>query len=264
MLGVCYGIWKYKSFVLSSVRNDVINRFARSKLGGFWSLLNPLAQVLIYALILSNVLGAKLPGVENQYAYAIYLCAGLSAWSLFSDIINRSLTIFIEQGNLMKKVNFPRSTLPAIVVGSCFFNSIMLLVSMIGVIIVLGHPLTTAIFWLIPLTFLTMSLAIGLGLVLGIINVFIRDIGYIMPIIMQMWFWFTPIVYPDTIIPDAYRSLLKINPMYPLIQSYQQVLVYGVAPPVKSLIFLSILALIFLSIGLFLFRRADAEIVDVI
>src|SRR3989338_3508055 len=104
MLGTFRGIWEYRHFILSSIRNDVINRFARSKLGSLWSLFNPLAQVLIYALILSNVIGAKLPGVENQYAYSIYLMAGLLVWNLFSEVISRCLNLFIEQGNLMKKV----------------------------------------------------------------------------------------------------------------------------------------------------------------
>ena len=155
MLGACYGIWKYKNFILSSIHNDVINRFSRSKVGGLWSLLNPLAQVTIFALILSHILGAKLPGVDSQYAYSVYLCAGMLFWSLFSEIISRSLNLFIEQGNLMKKVNFPRATLPAIVGGSCLFNNIMLLLSIIGVIIILGHPINFAVLWLIPLIFLT-------------------------------------------------------------------------------------------------------------
>jgi lipopolysaccharide transport system permease protein len=264
VLGVCYGIWKYKNFVWSSIHNDVINRFARSKFGGFWSLLNPLAQVIIYSLILSQVLGTKLPGVYNHFSYSVYLCAGTLAWSLFSEIINRSMNLFIEQGNLMKKVNFPRSTLPAIVVGSCLFNNMMLLMSIIGVMLILGHPITLAILWLIPLTVLTIIVAIGLGLILGIINIFIRDVGYVMPIILQIWFWFTPIVYPETILPESYRPLLNLNPLYPLIKAYQQVLVYGNTFQFEKLIVLSIVGIMLIASALLLFKRASAEIVDVL
>jgi lipopolysaccharide transport system permease protein len=249
---------------MSSIHNDVVNRFSRSKLGGFWSLLNPLAQVLIYSLILSNVLGAKLPGVDRQFAYSIYLCGGMLVWSLFNEIVMRSLTLFIENGNLMKKVNFPRSTLPAIAIGSCLFSNLMLLLCIIGVIIVLGHPLTLATLWLIPLTLLTMTFAIGLGLMLGILNVFIRDVGYVMPIILQIWFWFTPVVYPETILPKSYIPLFKLNPLYPLVKAYQQILVYGSMPELSSLTGISILSFLFILTGFFLFRRANAEIVDVL
>lgn len=112
MSSMLRSLWQYRHFVLSSIRNEPKSRFARSKLGGMWVIINPLSQVLIYALILSNVLAAKIPGIENKYSYAIYLMAGLLTWSLFSEIINRYFNLFIEQGNLMKKMSFPRITLP--------------------------------------------------------------------------------------------------------------------------------------------------------
>src|SRR5690606_35077483 len=121
--GMLQSLWRYRHFVLSSIRNELVTRFARSKLGGLWMVISPLAQVAIYALILSNLLAARLPGIENKYAYAIYLMAGLLAWTLFSDIITRCLTLFVDQGNLLKKMSFPRITLPAIAVGSSLLNN---------------------------------------------------------------------------------------------------------------------------------------------
>ena len=119
MFGMLRGLWEYRSFVVSSIKNEFIARFARSRLGGLWMIIHPLAQVAIYALILSNVLAAKLPGIDNKYAYALYLMAGMLAWNLFSEIVSRCLTIFIENGNLMKKMRFPRIALPVNVVGRC-------------------------------------------------------------------------------------------------------------------------------------------------
>jgi len=258
------GLWQYRHFVLSSIRNEMVSRFARSKLGGLWMIINPLSQVIIYALILSNVLAAKLPGIDNQYAYAIYLMAGLLAWTLFSEIVGRCLNLFIEQGNLMKKVSFPRITLPSIVVGSCLLNNIFLFVSMLGIFALLGHQFTVVMFWLIPVTFIVMLLAIGTGLILGVINVFLRDIGQVTPIILQMLFWFTPIVYPVTIIPEAYQHWLNLNPVYPLTNAYQQVLVYGNSPQWESLINITVITLLLLGLSLFLFRRASAEMADVL
>jgi len=262
MSGMLRSLWNYRHFVLSSIRNELISRFARSKLGGLWVIINPLSQVLIYALILSNVLAAKLPGIESQYAYAIYLMAGLLAWTLFSEIISRCLNLFIAQGNLMKKMSFPRITLPVIVIGSSLLNSILLFISILGIFILLGHQFSMAMIWLIPLTFVVVSLSMGVGLILGVMNVFLRDIGQAIPIVLQMLFWFTPIVYPATIIPEAYRHWLNLNPLYPLVDAYQQILVYGNNPQWEGVLTIAVIGFLLTVVSLFMFRRASAEMVD--
>ena len=257
-------LWHYRHFVLSSIRNDLVSRFARSKLGGLWIIINPLSQVLIYALILSNILAAKLPGIDNKYAYAIYLMSGLLAWTLFTEIISRCLTLFIEQGNLIKKMSFPRITLPTIVVGSCALNNILLFTSMLGIFAILGHQFSLVMLWLLPLTLLVILLALGIGLILGVMNVFLRDIGQAFPIFLQVWFWFTPIVYPINIIPESYRHLMQLNPMYPIVDAYHQILVYNQAPQLQSITIITVIACVLALIGLLLFRRANAEMVDVL
>jgi len=264
MVGLFRGLWLYRYFVLSSIRNEMISRFSRSKFGGLWMIINPLSQVAIYALILSNVLAAKLPGIESQYAYSIYLMAGLLAWNLFNEIITRCLGLFIEQGNLMKKMSFPRITLPSIVVGSCLLNNALLFIAMLGVFALLGHTFSLAMLWLIPLTIVVVMFAIGLGLVLGVMNVFLRDIGLVVPIVLQVWFWFTPIVYPISIIPEKYHYLLHLNPMYSIVNAYQQILVYNIAPSLGGVVTIVVVALFFVLVSLFLFRRASAEMVDVL
>jgi len=255
-------LYKYRNFIIQSVRNDLISRFSRSKLGGLWAILNPLSQVLIYALILSNVLAAKLPGVDSQYAYAIYLIAGLLGWTLFNEIVGRCLNIFIEHGNLIKKMSFPRAALPAIAVGSCLINNLFLFISMLGIFALLGHQFNVAMLWLIPLILIVVVFSLGIGLILGVMNVFLRDIGQVTPIILQMLFWFTPIVYPITIIPEAYRHWLNLNPMYPIIDAYQQILVYGNSPQWGGVLIILAVGIILSIVGLFMFRRSSAEMVD--
>lgn len=264
MLGMLTGLWKYRSFILSSVRNELVARFSRSTLGGLWVILQPLAQVAIYALVLSAVLSTKLPGIDNQFAYAIYLTAGMLAWSLFSEIITRCLTLFIDNGNLMKKMMFPRVTLPAVVVGSSLINNVMLFVAIIGVFAMLGHMPTIQLIWLPVITLVAVALAMGLGLILGVLNVFIRDTAQVVPIILQVGFWFTPIVYPISIIPETYRSWLSYNPMYPIVKGYQDILVYNVAPDIAGIAWIAAFSFVLLGLGLMLFRRASAEMVDVL
>lgn len=225
-------------------------------------IIHPLTQVAIYTLILSNVLAAKLPGIDNKYAYAVYLMAGTLAWSLFSEIIGRCLNLFIEQGNLLKKMRFPRIALPAIVVGSCVLNYAFLFIAMLGVFALLGHMPGLALFWLLPLTLTVIGLGVGLGLVLGVLNVFVRDIGQVIPILLQIWFWFTPIVYPANALPKELRELIIYNPMFAIVTAYHDVLVYNTAPHAEQIAVIAIFAFFMLILGLFVFRRAAPEMVD--
>ena len=255
-------LWLYRGFIQSSIRNELINRFANSKLGGLWLIVNPLTQVAIYTLILSNVLAAKLPGIDNKYSYAIYLMAGLLAWTLFSEIVGKCLNLFIEHGNLMKKMHFPRVTLPAIVVGFNLFNNLLLFLCMFVIFLILGHHFGPAIFWLLPLTIFLAIFSLGLGLIFGILNVFIRDLAQVVPILLQMLFWFTPIVYPLSITPEDFRYLFNANPVYHFVGAYQDVIVYGRGPQLESVALIGTLSLLISGFSLFLFRRAKEEMVD--
>jgi lipopolysaccharide transport system permease protein len=262
MFGMLRGLWEYRGFIVSSIKNEFITRFARSRLGGLWMIVHPLAQVAIYALILSNVLAAKLPGIDNAYGYPLYLMAGSLAWNLFAEIINRYLNLFIENGNLMKKMSFPRITLPVIVVGSALLNNILLFLALLVVFASLGQPPNMQMLWLIPLTLSVVALGVGLGLILGVLNVFIRDIGQVVPILMQVWFWFTPIVYPVSIIPEYLRGTMELNPMFPIVSAYHTILVYGQRPHLGEVAVIVSVSLVLMAIGLFMFRRAAPEMVD--
>jgi lipopolysaccharide transport system permease protein len=255
--------WHYRYFILSSIRNDLRIRFVRSKLGGLWIIIHPLAQVLIFALILSQVLAAKLPGIDNQYAYPLYLMAGMLGWSLFLDTINRCLTLFVDSGNLLKKMAFPRICLPFIACGATLVNNLLLLAAMFVVFTVLGHHPEQHAIWLPVLIGLTLLLAAGIGLILGVLNVFIRDVGQVVPIVLQILFWFTPIVYSIAILPEHFQRVVKLSPLYPLITSYQNVLVFA-QPPLAEVAWLFALALVTLTAALFVFRRANPEMVDVL
>ena len=262
MLTYLRSLWAYRSFILSSIRNEFVARFARSRLGGLWMIIHPLAQVAIFALVLSNVLAAKLPGIDDRYAYALYLTAGIAAWSLFAEIVGRCLTLFIDSGNLMKKMRFPRIALPAIVTGSCLLNNLLMLLSVLLVFALLGHIPGIEALWLLPLLITTVSLALGVGLIMGVIQVFVRDVGQVVPIFLQMMFWFTPIVYPIEIVPDALRSVIEYNPMVPVVRAYQDVLVFGNSPALQPVAVLCVVALALLLLSLFMFRRAAPEMVD--
>jgi lipopolysaccharide transport system permease protein len=255
-------IWRYRFFVLSSIKTEFRIKFVRSSLGGLWMILHPLSQVLIFAFVLSAVMSAKLPGIDNRYAYAIYLMAGTLGWSLFAEIVNRCLTLFIENANILKKLVFPKIALPLIVTGSALINNSLLFVAILLIFGVLGHLPGMALLWLPVLMLITIALALGLGLILGVLNVFMRDIGQLVPVCMQFLFWFTPIVYMVNIIPEQYRKWLALNPLFPVITGYQNVLLYNKEPDLAGLGVIALIALVLLAFALLLFRKASPEMVD--
>lgn len=262
MKGFLLAAWRYRFFIVSSIKTELHSKFVRSALGGLWMILNPLSQVLIFAFVLSAVLSAKLPGITNQYAYAIYLMAGTLGWSLFAEIVNRCLTLFIDNGNILKKLVFPRIALPLIVTGSALVNNVLLFVAILAIFGVLGHLPSMALIWLPVLMVINIALALGLGLGLGVLNVFMRDIGQIVPVLMQFLYWFTPIVYMANIIPEQYQEWLAFNPMIPIINGYQNILLYNKEPDWTGLGGITIIALSLLAFSLLLFRKASPEMVD--
>ncbi len=257
-------LWRYRFFIASSVRNDLRARVARSHLGAAWMVLQPLAQVAIFSLVLSEVLAARLPGTTSKHAYAIYLMSGSLAWSLFSEITSRCLSIFVDNASLLKKIVFPRICLPLIVVGSALVNSLLLFIAMMAIFLLMGHLPTVELLWLLPLVAVTVAFALGLGLLLGVLNVFVRDIGQVMVIVLQLWFWLTPIVYMPSIVPGQFQSWLAFNPMLPIVQAYQQVILYQQAPIGHGVFWVAGLALLLLGAALLLFRRAAPDMVDVL
>lgn len=255
--------WQWRFFIISSIHNDLRTRFSRSVLGGLWMLVNPLAMVLMYTLILSAVLSAKLEGIESRFAYAIYLLSGMLGWTLFMDIVQRSMGVFVEYANQLKKINFPKVTLPFIVAGSSLVSYVSLMAVTLIAFVLLGH-VSLLWLWLPFLTLLTLMLALGLGMLLGVINVFVRDLGPLMNIVLQLLFWFTPIVYPAHVVPDSLQLLQKMNPVYHVVDSYHAILAYNHSPSTLSLLFIIVASVLMLVIGAIVYKKASSEMMDVL
>lgn len=263
MTRLIHAAWRYRGFITTSVANDFKSRLSRSRFGTAWIVLQPMAQVLIFATVLSNVLAARLEGVDNKYAYAVYLMSGIACWSLFADIVTRSVTVFIDNASLLKKIQFPRISLPLIVIGSALVNNVALLLVIFAILPLLGVSFTTHMLWLPLLVALTVALAAGIGLLLGTLNVFARDVGQIVSVALQFWFWITPVVYPVHIVPEGFRMTLDLNPVVPLVASFHNVILFG-RPPAQGLVYSAVVAATMLAISFFVFRRASAEMVDVL
>jgi len=255
-------LWAYRGFIAGSVKREFQSRYQRSVLGGAWAVLSPLAMIVVYTVVFSAVMRTRLPGVEGGFAYSIYLCAGVLTWQLFSEITTRGQNVFIENASLLKKLSFPRISLPVTVVAGAMVNFAVVFSLFTLFLIVSGNFPGLPFIALVPVLGVLVLFAIGLGIGLGILNVFFRDVGQFFGIALQFWFWLTPIVYPRSILPESVQQLLWLNPMAPLIGAFQDVLVYARWPDWASLVPVVVLSLLLALWGWRLFRRHSGELVD--
>jgi len=264
MGGMIASAWRYRRFIASSIRAEYRARFARSRFGALWMIAQPLAQVAIFSFVLSDVLSARLAGVTGRHAYVMYLMAGTLCWSLFADVVTRCLSIFIENGNLIKKIAFPRVSLPLIVVGVALVNNAVLFVVITLAAWIFGYGASVQMLWLPALVVTTLGLAVAVGIILGILNVFMRDAGQAVPVLLQVLYWLTPIVYIASILPAEYRGVIEYNPLTRLVEGYQSVMLFGREPDWTALWPVAVLALLLLALALMLFRRASPDMPDVL
>jgi lipopolysaccharide transport system permease protein len=108
MLSIFKALWAYRGFILGSMKREFQSKYRNSLLGAAWTVINPLAMIIVYTVIFSQIMRAKLPGIDTTFAYSIYLCAGVLTWGLFAEIVGRGQNVFLENANLLKKLSFPR------------------------------------------------------------------------------------------------------------------------------------------------------------
>jgi lipopolysaccharide transport system permease protein len=256
------GLWEYRRFILGLAGKDFRQRYMGSLLGALWLVLNPLALILIYTIVFGKIMGHRLPGMEGSSTYGIFLCAGVLPWGLFAETLQRCTSIFVEEGNLIKKMAFPRLALPAVVFVSGAMSFAVTFAVLTVILGVTGHFPGWALLQFLPLLLLQQCLALTLGVVLGILNVFFRDVGHATGILVQYWFWFTPVVYPSSVLPEWARSVLALNPMTGLVNRYQAI-VLGTEAPSPGALLPAVLAIgVLLLVARVTYRRFAAEMPD--
>jgi lipopolysaccharide transport system permease protein len=261
-VGMLRSIWSYRGFISGSVKREFQSRYRNSLLGAAWTVLNPLAMIVVYTVIFSQVMKARLPGVDNNFAYSIYLCAGVLTWGLFAEVVGRAQNVFVEHANLIKKISFPRICLPVIVVLNAAVNFGIIFGLFVVFLVASGTFPGLSFFAMFPVLAIQIVFSVGLGVTVGVLNVFFRDVGQFFAVLLQFWFWLTPVVYPAAILPASVQPYIRWNPMFPLVAAYQDILVHGKWPDWGSLFVPAVLALLFCAIGMRLFRKRVGEIVD--
>lgn len=255
-------IWCYRRFIVGSVLREFKSRFKRSLLGAIWLLLAPFAMILIYTLIFAHVMQARIPGASHPYAYSIFICAGLLPWQWFSELVMRNTNLFLDNANLIKKNNFPRMALPVITFCSSGVNFLLSWMIFCAFLLVSSAWPGWIVLLMLPLLALQAVFASALGFLLGVVNVFFRDVGNAVGLLFQFWFWLTPIVYSFKNLPAWLIPYIQLNPMTPLISAYHSIMVDGVQPEWQALRGLVFLSFVCLALSLWIYRKAGGQIVD--
>lgn len=256
-------LWAYRGFIWANVRREFQQRYTNSLLGALWAVLNPLTMIVVYTVIFAGIMRPRLAGQEaNIFAYSIYLCAGVLTWGAFADMVGRMQGVFIQYGNLIKKSNFPRSCLPLIVVLAVLIDFVIVFaLYLVFLLVTCNFPGWVVLAF--PLVFLIqLMFSLGLGLLTATLNVFFRDVGQFIGVVLQFWFWLTPIIYSASILPEVIRDWLWLNPVYPLISAYQTIFLNQAWPDWQSLLGVAVLALALLLFASRLFLKLAGEIVD--
>jgi ABC-type polysaccharide/polyol phosphate export permease len=225
-------------------------RYKNSLLGIFWSMLNPLLFLIILYIVFSRVAN------ENQELnYALYALSGLIFWNFISASVLQVLTSFIDNGDILKSVNLDPIAFPFAAMLAAIFNLLLSFIPFFIILFFVGYDLNWSILSIIPFILVTAVFITGLGMLLGTLNVYFRDIQLLWTTITPAFFYFTPIAYPITLIPERFRWLIKLNPFYYFIDAVHQIFHDSRFPSFENVCVMLGLAIAAISLGYYLFTK---------
>ena len=261
-LGVdLHELWQYRELIYFLTWRDIKVRYKQAALGIAWAILQPVLTTVITSIVFGYLLkvdtGSSLP-------YPVFTLAALLPWHLFQLSLQKSSISLVGNSNLITKIYFPRLIIPLSSVLAVLVDFGISLILLFIAMAIYAVPLTWTALWLIPLTLLTVVAALAVGLWLSALNVQYRDIQQMVPFMLQIWMYATPIVYPITIIPEGtIRYIYCLNPMVGVVQGFRWAF-FGGTPPDMTLIISSAAVLVLLVTGLFFFRRMEKTFADVV
>jgi len=245
-------------------KRDFKERYVGTGFGQLWYFISPAVTIFIYTVIFSDFMKMKMNIIDSTYAYSIYLIPGLLAWTSFSTIIMRLNTSFFEKAGLIKKINVPMYTFQIAITLTEFFTFCIAMFLGLGFLLLVHQPITWTFLWLIPVMLIQTVFAFGLGVIFSLFTPFFKDMKEIIPIIIQLWFWMTPIIYVKTMLANKYPLLLTYNPFYYFVDIYQNIFLYSKAPSIHSLLIISLEAFVSLLIAGYFYKKMISTIKDII
>ncbi len=240
---------------------EIKARYKQSILGYFWVILNPMAQMIVMSFAFSVIM--RIPtNAAGSIPYSIFLFVALLPWNLFSNSLSSASGSLVGSSSLITKIYFPRtilvlSTVIAKIVDFLFANIVLIIY-----MIVYHMPITINILWVIPIFLIQQIFTLGLSLFFAAANLLYRDIQYLLSLILLLWMYLTPVIYPADLVPARYKIIFQLNPMAVIINAYRQTILGGGVPNYSSLIIAFLLSILVLLLGLSYFKSREKIFAD--
>jgi ABC-type polysaccharide/polyol phosphate export permease len=245
-------VFQYRNLIVQMIRRDILTRYKRSVLGVAWTMLNPLGTMLIMTIVFSRVF-------DGTVGYPALVLSGVLAWNFFSQTTNAAVLHLVWGGALLKKVYIPRTVFAISATGTGLVNLVLAIVPLIVVMLFTGMPIRPVMLFLPVPILLLAAFALGLGLLISTIAVYFGDVVEMYQVILMAWFYVSPVIYPETILPEAYRIwIARLNPMYHLIGLFRAPIYEGRLPDLNEIVLSAAIAFGMLLVGWFVFsKKAD-------
>ncbi len=256
-------LWVHRALLISFVFNDLKFRYLGSSIGFFWTVMNPLLELITYTFVFHIILDVKFHASGGTIHYSLFLFCGMVAWFGFADGVQRATDAVVGHGHLIKKVNFPAAILPAHVVLSAAINQVIRFgILAIGVVF-FGQGLGPT-FLLLPFFIVLQALfTLGMAFLLSAANVFFRDTSHWVGALLMPWMFLSPIFYPPSAYPQSFSILLQLNPMAHIVGIYQEIVLNQHLPDVRQILFAVLFSVGMLVVGFSVFvhhRRKFADL----
>jgi ABC-2 type transport system permease protein len=242
-------IYNYRELLKNNIKKEIRGKYKGAWLGVVWSYLNPLLMLVVYSVVFSKIMRIQIPN------YTMFLFTALIPWTFFTTTVSQGSFSVIANGNLLKKVYFPREIIPISIVTSNLVNFLISCVIMFVFILASGIGFSKYIIFFPIIVFIQYLLLMGITLILSAITVFVRDLEHIITVLLMVMLYGTPILYSMDMVPEAIRKIISLNPMTPIISAYRDVLFYQVRPDLGQLGIILGVSVGLLIIGLMIFKR---------
>jgi lipopolysaccharide transport system permease protein len=259
-------LWAHRELIGQFIKRATLQRYKGSYLGIFWSFVTPVVMLLVYTFVFSVIFKARWEGAitDSHAEFALALFAGLIAFNIFSESITAAPGLIISNPNYVKKVIFPLEILTVSSLGAALINSLFsLTILLIGSVLILGHISLTLPF--LPLMYLPLIfLCLGLSWFLASLGVFIRDIGHLLGVAVQILFFLTPIFYPISSIPEGYRFIVYLNPLTFIVNHFRRVILFNQMPDWDEFVVITAITFVVCMLGYIWFMKSKKTFADVV
>jgi lipopolysaccharide transport system permease protein len=250
----------HRGLLISWVIRDIKVRYKQSLMGAAWAILQPLSATLIFAVIFSRFVRVPTDGIP----YPIFYYAALLPWTFFSSSITFGVSSLVSNMSLVTKIYFPREILPLSAVLASMVDFFIASLIFVGMMIFYQVPLNASLICIPLLLLIQVVLTVGIVLCTSAMNVFYRDVRFVVPLGLQLWMYLTPIIYPLSIVPPRFLAVYMLNPMASIIDSYRRIILLGEWPSFPYLVLGGAVSVVLLIVGYGYFKRSEAVFADII